>query len=516
LNNFNQIKNIKIEYVILVFFILVSIVSFRDFGVGWDEMVQHNIAFSNYLYICHKPTDLFTMRDRFYGVGFEMPLYYFEKLILEKLFKNGDLRIVILSRHILSHLFFLFGCFVLYRLVLKLFNDKRIAAVAMLGLLLMPRLYAHSYFNTKDIPFLVSAIFVCYYAFRSFNQPGIKNIAIWGALIGFSCSIRIVGLVFLLISIATLFTYCVAHRIDKIKTAKYITVLAGTFSLTLYILFPFLWTNPVVRLLDCFHQMSNFPWTNYVFFNGSFIFSRSLPWTYLPVWFAITTPVIWVVLGAASMLFLIFSITSSYQIWVSNTTRITLAYTFFCLVTPVAFVYINHSVVYDDWRHFYFTFPFVLILSCFLLSSIKKKYLTIFYILIVFQFLDIGWFMIKNHPFDEVYFNELVSRKPEYIRQHYELDHHGPAFKQALEFLVKYQPTGQILVSCDTNLNYPFLMNRNIIPPADRKRIVLKSADSADYFVGQYRFHPSDYPYSNILMTKKVLNSTILSVYKIR
>ena len=96
-----------------------------------------------------------------------------------------------------------------------------------------------------------------------------------------------------------------------------------------------------------------------------------------------------------------------------------------------------HSVLYDDWRQLYFIYPSFVMLA---LYCIYKIYQTSLRWVIIgacaLQIALLGFFMVKYHPFEEVYFNELVSHDKEYLRKNYELDYWGPVFKQALDYLL--------------------------------------------------------------------------------
>ncbi len=126
--------------------------------------------------------------------------------------------------------------------------------------------------------------------------------------------------------------------------------------------------------------------------------------------------------------------------------------------------------------------------------------------------------MIKYHPFQQVYFNELVSHNDEYLRENYELEYWGASFKQALDHLVAIKgKTDTIRVAC--NYNDPCTNNLMILKPEDRKRVLVycdvSMMSKADYFITNFRGHPEDYPSKNIEYSEKVLNSTILCVFRL-
>src|SRR5882757_3909121 len=114
----------------------------------------------------------------------------------------------------------------------------------------------------------------------------------------------------------------------------------------------------------------------------------------------------------------------------------TMAYYLLCFTGPIAAVLILHSIIYDDWRHLYFVYPSFVMLA---LYFVNKLYDTKLRMVVLgafgLQVLLLAFFMIKEHPFQQVYFNEFVSHDKEALRKNYELDYWGSSFKQGLEHL---------------------------------------------------------------------------------
>ena len=85
-----------------------------------------------------------------------------------------DSRSVYLLRHLLTHLLFLAGGLGGYALAFRLYRSRLLALVALGLYLLHPRLYAHSFFNSKDLPFLslfMLALLLTHWAFRRVSVP---------------------------------------------------------------------------------------------------------------------------------------------------------------------------------------------------------------------------------------------------------------------------------------------------------------------------------------------------------
>jgi hypothetical protein len=136
-------------------------------------------------------------------------------------------------------------------------------------------------------------------------------------------------------------------------------------------------------------------------------------------------------------------------------------------------------------------------------------------VLLIISFTGTGFTMIKSHPFEDVYFNILLSKKDQYLRKTFELDYWGTSYKQALEYIAcrDRSPVLKIMVA-----NLPGEFNSCILKLEDRKRILyVESDDQADYFITNYRWHPRDYPYpkEKKIFSITIQNSEICSAWKL-
>ena len=109
--------------------------------------------------------------DRFYGAAFELPLF----LLTERVLGLEDPRHVYLTRHVLTHLLFLIGGFCCY--------------------LLSPRLYAHSFFNSKDPVFASAFVMALLFASRAFDRDSLGAYRWCGAAAGLLVNLRVMGVV---------------------------------------------------------------------------------------------------------------------------------------------------------------------------------------------------------------------------------------------------------------------------------------------------------------------------------
>ena len=163
-----------------------------DYGLARDELGQRRIAEQNAAYIMGDADALPKNHNRFYGIAFELPL-----LLAERALGLQDSRDIYLSRHLLTHLFFIAGGFICGLLAWRMFNNRWIALLAMLLFLLHPRLYAYSFFNSKDLPFAVMFVIALYLTHRAFRRDTLGAFVLLGIVVGLAANLRPFALLFI-------------------------------------------------------------------------------------------------------------------------------------------------------------------------------------------------------------------------------------------------------------------------------------------------------------------------------
>lgn len=498
---------------LLLAMVVIALFSWDEYGLSWDENQQRETGIVSYNYLFSEDSRLFDWNDRDYGVALELPL-----ILVEKVFDLTDTRSIYLMRHLVSHLFFLLGCYFLYLLIYYLYKNKLLATIGFLMLIINPRLYSHSFFNTKDIPFMSLFIISIYYSVKAFDKKTVVNFIKLGICIGLLINLRIMGIIMPALIILALI-------IDSIKDAhilpqlKFILIFILSSCLTLYITWPFLWSDPINNFVFAFENMSKFRWEYFVLFNGAFIKSTELSWTYIPTWFSITTPIIYLILGLFGSLLIIYQfIRTPFSFCYNSIKRQNLLFLIYFLA-PVISVIVLHSVLYDGWRQLYFIYPSFVLLIIYGLSSLYKKNINVFKTvlsLLIISFTITSVYMIRSFPVQTVYFNNFFSSSPaEYIRKNFELDYWGVSYKQSLEYLLTNDSASSINVHVS---NAPGIYNIDILPPSDRVRIKIVPMEEATYFITNYRGHPEDYnklgdyKFHSI----KVGNNTVSQIFKLK
>lgn len=511
-----KISRIPIWFWSVVLFlpiIIIGLLNFSDYGMSWDEPAQHEIGQVSYDYLT-KGKDFSDFKNADYGVGFELPLIFIEKKLALQ-----DISDVFKMRHLVSHLFFILCLYFGFWLIYNLFGSVWLAAVGVLLFVLNPVIYAHSFFNTKDIPFM-SVYLVCFFLiYRGLKHYRLLDFVLSGLAIGFLVNLRIAGVLLLFVVLAFMLADFIVHRTNqktKLKIVRSGVVFLFAFVAMLYSSWPYLYENPIGNFAYALYDMARFRWNGSVLYFGEMVKASELPWHYFLVWFGINTPIIYIVIGLTGTGMAIYQLLKKPRQIFHNDTRRHLMIYLVCLLAPILAVVTLKSVLYDGWRHLYFVYtPFVL-LAVYGLSRIKQHRISYAVMpVLLLGFVFSAFFMVKNHPFQHVYFNQIVHNQEENkIRKSFDMDYWGVSYRRGIEEILQRDDSEKIDVEM---ANVSGKHNVLILPEKDRKRINLTN-ENPKYFITEYRWHPQDYPFDETqeIFSIQVENNTILSVFQLR
>ncbi len=502
----------------LAIFLVVGVAVLDDYGVSWDEASNRKLGHASVNYILGGD-DAFWENPKdpiiFYGPAFEVLL-----ALVDHLLGLEDTRKIYLSRHILTHLFFLTGGFFCSLLVYQLFNSRLLALFALLLFLLHPRLYAHSFFNPKDLPFLSMFMISLYLIHRAFRRDTIQAFLLSGVGMGLLTNIRIMGVMLFLAVLAM--RVCDLFYASGEDDRKHVLITGGVFILasvlTLYATFPFLWSNPL-RLVEVFSELAQHPNHGVQLFQGEFTAWPETPPHYLPTWIAITTPPVALLLGLIGAVYGVYDgIIRPGDVFRNTTLRFWFLL-MVCLLLPILAVVVLNSNIYDGWRQMAFLYAPLCLLGNFglhhLVSACRRTLLRAgVYILVGISMVIVVGEMILIHPHQAVYFNFLVDRStPEYLRTQYDMEYWGTSHREALEHLLERYPFSPLNISSSFNLAWK---SHGILPYVDRRRIVGNN-EGHDFYITNHRGHVNSAimeqePFAPSIYTRKIYKNTILTV----
>lgn len=505
---------------LLIATLTIGIEIYQDYGIGIDEPIQREIGLKTYEYTTGQYPDYENYIEKDHGSGFELPLIY-----LERLLDITEYRDIYLMRHLATYILFVIGMLSGYVVVYKIFGNRLLATLAYIALVFHPRLFAHSFFNSKDIPAAVTYLLSITAAHMAFTTKKPFYYLLLGIACGYSTSIRLMNII-IIAPLAFFFLVDIIRSVKEKKKWLHILkpsflVLAG-FCITLYICWPTLWENPVNGLIDSYYSLAEFRWDSDVLFEGFMMRSSNLPWSYIPTWFFITIPELWLTLGTVGLVLITAGIIEKGNINLPapKYRTILLAYSSFLL--PLVLILVLKPVLYDEWRHLFFIYPAFIIIVIFALNELlQRRNKILLWGLCLAQLVLIGRFMIDNHPFQNVYFNSFVSHDENYLVGHYELDYWGTSNKHALEWLAEHTTQDTIRINRD-KWQWSVMFTLPFLPDITKDRFVTADdIEDVDYYIQFFRTYPytmpnGKFPNATIVHEEKVLGSPIYRIVKLR
>lgn len=516
----------------------LSIVS--DYGISWDEAKQRRnglISLDHIIRTTHLPlplslpdVNLETSGGRQYTVLFPIISATVERALgLEDNFRGR-----FLMRHVLTFLHFWVGCIFLFRLLQMRLKNTWLALLLTACFIATPRIFAHSFYNPKDIILLSLYIIGAFYLVRYFEQPSWKRAVHFAIATGLVVNSRILGLmipvfaigfaVFLLSQNWT----AVAKRHQLLRTFLIYLVLASGWSL---LLFPYAWGAPLERTRESFELMANFPWGSSVLYLGQFIKGEHIPWHYPYVWMAITIPIpylILMLLGIGQLCVSIVPKINPFKPRRWNTDEIIDLTALALLAGPFIAITLFQSTIYNGWRQLFFVYPIMILiagigLQHYLPNPSTKwragKWKVARWISIGLSIYVFGmcFWMYQQHPHQQVYFNQLAGSQKVY---RFDMDYWGLAYKQAMEELYHRDTTDIIQIKC---ANYVCEENYRFLPAHIKERVKLRyQPQFGEYFLSNFRrpaefekFTSGQYPYAFPFFFIEVDKEPIIGVYRL-
>ena len=495
-------------------FAIVGIAVLDDYGMFWDETDHRRIAIANADYIATGDISRLSQDPdiayRYYGMGFGMPL-----LLLERAFGLRDTRDIYLTRHLIMHLFFIAGGFACGMLAYRILGSRWIALLAMLMFLLHPRLYAHSFFNVKDIPFAAMLLIALYLTHRAFRKDTLGAFLLCGIGVGLAINMRPFALMLLPMILAMrALDLWQAGREERKRILASMGIFAAAALAITYIIHPYYWENPL-RFIELIRALSQHPRILKNLFMGETYRSDAVPWNYIPVWFAITAPPVALSLGAIGCVAVCWQAAARPLRALHDRETRFLVLLLGCFVMPIVVVIALQSNIYNGWRHMYFLWgPFCLLAAVGLraIANIRmgrgiwkvgarmpgwirgdcRLHMArhaLAYGVVGAGLITTLTAMAALHPHQQVYFNALTDTKtPGALAERYDMDYWRVTYRQLLERLLARYSDDALRV-WPTHIR-PSMM----LPSSDRERIVFTGRNEADFHLHERIYYMPNAP----------------------
>jgi len=486
------------------FLLIAGFLLCKDYGIWIDEPTERISGIVSLNYVAEKlqiasalkdPVlnsstfkelgPLHSYRDRDYPVLFSLVA-----VVLERVFQIDDEQQIYFFRHLLNYLTCLIGVYAIFKLAERRFASWEIGLLAATFFILTPRMFAESFYNSKDLIFLAAFAVATYTLISFIQKPSIKT-ALWHALAtGLAMNVRIMTVMIIAATVVVL-GFRLARKELTWRQIRLPVLLYALITLLVTIAFwPWLWTHTLEHFVQAFASMSKFMrGPTAVAYLGQTVEVTQLPWHYALVWIGITTPIIYLTLFFIGFALIIKSVVANrLRLW-SSPEQLQDIIFLGIFMTPLVAVIALHSVLYNGWRQLYFIYPAFLMIMLKawiwifdsattyakshgtqkITKGIKPALIIIFGATLIYQ----AHWMYRAHPFQFVYFNALAG-KDAAIR--FEGDFGGLTGRRALEWIVAHDQSPIIRI---IGVWHTFFL-----PPKDRARIFLVDAlDKADYAI---------------------------------
>jgi hypothetical protein len=422
---------------------LIASLTFRDYGLGWDDYTHAEYA--DLLLRMYgsgfKDTGALSFANLYmYGGGFDMAAALLHKVIPLELFE---------TRRLLGAIVGMIGLAVTWRLGRRVGGP--LAGLATLLLLaLCPTFYGHMFMNPKDAPFAVAMAILMLGLVRlaeEYPSPSPRTILIVGLGAGLSIGSRILGgfaLIYALVGFAPLVLEEIRTQGGREATRHLVHVAYVLLpSLILgYLVMGLIWPWSIMEPGNPFGAVSYFsnffekPWKE--MFDGALVSVPDMPWSYLPTLFALQLPEVLLGLFIAGVVGTLIALTRSE---VPARRKAVLLMVMLAATLPLAVAMMKRPALYNGIRHFIFVVPPMSVLAgaAFAwgmnwLKENRRGWQPAAVALFSFGLLLPLSEMIRLHPYEYTHFNHIAGtvRAADDL---FMLDYWGLALKQASDGL---------------------------------------------------------------------------------
>ena len=218
-----------------------------------------------------------------------------------------------------------------------------------------------------------------------------------------------------------------------------------------YLVWPFLWQNPVGHFLETVHIMGNFP-PHAVLYRGEILESSNLPWHFLPTLLGLqlTEPALLLILAGIPVSFL--------KLRNRKSPRVLLFLVILWIAIPTCAVVLFNTPIYGNFRQLLFILPALFIFAGLALEKtltfLRGKFIVALFLILLISPGLLG--ILRLHPFEYTYYNIFIGGEGGAVNS-YELDYWCTAYRQAIEFVNAEAEKGdRVLVSGPDHITRTF------------------------------------------------------------
>ncbi|QOZ35462.1 glycosyltransferase family 39 protein [Bradyrhizobium sp. CCBAU 53421] len=432
-----------LAFLVLGVVAVVAGLTFRDYGLGWDDYTHAEYAdlLLRMFGSGFKDTSALSFANLYmYGGGFDMAAALLHKVIPLELFE---------TRRLLGAIVGVIGLAVTWRLARRV-GGPLAGLAALLLLALCPTFYGHMFMNPKDAPFAVAMVVLIMGLVRLIEEypaPSPRTILIVGLGAGLSIGCRVLGglaLIYAVVGFVPLFIEEFRKQGAREATHRFAHVVYVLLpGLVLgYLVMGLIWPWSIMEPghpLEAVTYFSHFfekPWKE--MFDGALVSVPDMPWSYLPTLFALQLPEVMLVLLTAAVIATLMSLS---RIDVPAKRKSIMLMLTLAATLPLVIAMVKRPALYNGIRHFIFVIPPMAALAGVAfargmdwLGENRRAWQPAALAVFAFGLLLPLSEMIRLHPYQYTHFNHIAGT----VRtadNFFMLDYWGLALKQASDGL---------------------------------------------------------------------------------
>ncbi|SDS59361.1 glycosyltransferase family 39 protein [Bradyrhizobium canariense] len=422
---------------------LIASLTFRDYGLGWDDYTHAEYA--DLLLRMYgsgfRDTGALSFANLYmYGGGFDMAAALLHKVIPLELFE---------TRRLIGAVVGMIGLAVTWRLGRRV-GGPLAGLAALLLLALCPTFYGHMFMNPKDAPFAVAMVVLMLGLVRlveEYPAPSPRTVLLVGLGAGLSLGSRVLGglaLLYAVIGCIPLFageirTQGAREAGRRIAHVAYVLLPSLIFG---YLVMGLIWPWSVIEPANPFRALTYFstffekPWKE--MFDGALVSVPDMPWSYLPTLFALQMPEVLLGLSIAGVIGTFVALTRDD---VTGRRKSVFLMLTLAATLPITIAMVKRPALYNGIRHFIFVIPPMAALAGVAfawgmnwLKENRRGWQPAALAVFVFGLMLPLTEMIRLHPYQYTHFNHIAGtvRAADDL---FMLDYWGLAFKQASDSL---------------------------------------------------------------------------------
>ena len=512
----------------------------QNFGIRWGHYVEQVIATGEVPAVVDTIHGRQISHNLCHGPFWELVLYGATQAILGP---SADSRDVLLLRHLANFLLFFVAVLFFYAACRQTFQSYWLGLLSALLLVLNPRTFADSFYNTVDLAFLSFYAISMYTLLRWRRSASVPD-ALWHAL---ACAAlvatRAAGLIVPFLTTLLVAGEYLSTAWSKTGTTRTETgnpsdfqdasgptmgvapanagrrlgLAFGVYSVALtaatILFWPFLWRDTVANFLESVQ-------------GGLFSEAREVtgPW-YNVRWLSMTLPLAYLALFSVGLAGIA---ARCGGIKVSSVAYSDLFVALFLFGFPLVATVLAKTSLFNGWRHHYFVYPPFVVICVFGAAAVYRLArrlrdpllrLSALAVAVGLPILSCGTtalFLVRNHPFQFAYANLLSETGLAGPRSEFMQDYWMVSHRQALEHLLACDGRDQLAVYFTRHHTKGF--NINILPADERAKLRrVEHVAEADYVIGDWL--PNEgravaAPYGDLVYTIRVDQIPITCVYK--